>query len=293
MKNLTDNNDYDDEAGRPASGEQGAGRAELATLLLALQFTDSSFPSGMYTLSHGLEGLRQLGAVGSAADRAAASDAGSAGSLSVAAAVHGILRHSAGPAEATALALAWAATREHTPASADPADPADPSGPILLAAPGPLLDALTRIDQRLHATRLTREFRDGATRTGRQVLDLAAELMDDPVVSAWNDHVRARRAPGSQSVVMGVVYARGGLGQREAVAADLMALVISLSGAALRLRLADHRSAQALVRGVAPVVAEVADAAVGRSLDELGGFAPVLDLASCHHEGSDARLFAS
>lgn len=278
---MSDHDDHDDDAagGCPAGPVQGAGRAELSTLLLALQFTDSSFPSGMYTLSHGLEGLRQLGAVDAGAGAGAA-----AGARSVAEAVHGILRHSAGPAEATALALAWAATHELAPPPA--ANPACTDTAALLAA-------LTRIDRRLHATRLTREFRDGATRTGKQVLDLAAELLDDPVVSAWNDHVRARRSPGSQSVVMGVVYARGGLSQREAVSADLTALVISLSGAALRLRLADHRTAQALVRGAAPVIAEVADAAVGRSLEELGGFAPVLDLASCHHERADARLFAS
>ncbi|GAA1741082.1 urease accessory protein [Dietzia kunjamensis subsp. schimae] len=276
MSDHDDHDDHDDNAagGCPAGPVQGAGRAELSTLLLALQFTDSSFPSGMYTLSHGLEGLRQLGAV----EGGAVKDG--AGARSVAEAVHGILRHSAGPAEATALALAWAATHEH-------------AGETASADPAALLAALTRIDRRLHATRLTREFRDGATRTGKQVLDLAAELLDDPVVSAWNDHVRGRRSPGSQSVVMGVVYARGGLSQREAVAADLTALVISLSGAALRLRLADHRTAQALVRGAAPVIAEVADAAVGRSLEELGGFAPVLDLASCHHERADARLFAS
>lgn len=276
MSDHDDHDDHDDEGRRVPDGVPDAGRAELATLLLALQFTDSSFPSGMYTLSHGLEGLRQLGAVEGGAVKGGAG----AGARSVAEAVHGILRHSAGPAEATALALAWAATHEHAGDSAS-------------ADPAALLAALTRIDQRLHATRLTREFRDGATRTGKQVLDLAAELLDDPVVSAWNDHVRARRSPGSQSVVMGVVYARGGLSQREAVSADLTALVISLSGAALRLRLADHRTAQALVRGAAPVIAEVADAAVGRSLEELGGFAPVLDLASCHHERADARLFAS
>ncbi|MFI8696503.1 urease accessory protein UreF [Dietzia maris] len=279
---MSDHDDYDDDhddnaaGGCPAGPVPGAGRAELSTLLLALQFTDSSFPSGMYTLSHGLEGLRQLGAVEGGAVKGGAG----AGARSVAEAVHGILRYSAGPAEATALALAWAATHEH-------------AGETASADPEALLAALTRIDRRLHATRLTREFRDGATRTGKQVLDLAAELLDDPVVSAWNDHVRARRSPGSQSVVMGVVYARGGLSRREAVAADLTALVISLSGAALRLRLADHRTAQALVRGAAPVIAEVADAAVGRSLEELGGFAPVLDLASCHHERADARLFAS
>lgn len=288
MSDHDDHHDHDDDdnaaGGCPAGPVQGAGRAELSTLLLALQFTDSSFPSGMYTLSHGLEGLRQLGAVEGGAVKGGAGAGAGAGARSVAEAVHGILRYSAGPAEATALALAWEATHELAPPPA--ADPACTDTAALLAA-------LTRIDRRLHATRLTREFRDGATRTGKQVLDLAAELLDDPVVSAWNDHVRARRSPGSQSVVMGVVYARGGLSQREAVAADLTALVISLSGAALRLRLADHRTAQALVRGAAPVIAEVADAAVGRSLEELGGFAPVLDLASCHHERADARLFAS
>lgn len=234
---------------------------DLSRLLLALQFTDSSFPSGMYTLSHGLEGLAQRGEV----------DARRLPEV-----LHSMLRHAIGPADSVALALAWAATHEHGGRDTDA-----------------LLDSVTRIDRRLHATRLTRELRDGATRAGKQVLDLAAELLDDPVVSAWNAHVRARRSPGSQSVVMGVVYARGGLDQRDAVAADLTAVVISLAGAALRLRLADHRSAQALVLGAAPVVEEVADAAVGTVLEDLGGFAPVLDLASCHHENSDARLFAS
>ena len=155
---------------------------DLSRLLLALQFTDSSFPSGMYTLSHGLEGLAQRGEV----------DARRLPEV-----LHSMLRHAIGPADSVALALAWAATREHGGRDTDA-----------------LLDAVTRIDRRLHATRLTRELRDGATRTGKQVLDLAAELLDDPVVSAWNAHVRARRSPGSQSVVMGVVYARGGLDQR-------------------------------------------------------------------------------
>ena len=80
-----DHDDHDDEGRRVPDGVPDAGRAELATLLLALQFTASSFPSGMYTLSHGLEGLRQLGAVDAGAGAAA-------GARSVAEAVHGILR---------------------------------------------------------------------------------------------------------------------------------------------------------------------------------------------------------
>lgn len=231
----------------------------LGPLLLTLQLTDSSFPSGLYTLSHGLEGLVQRGEVDAA---------------TVAPVLHGMLRHSVGPGDATALALAWRAVRGST----------DVEGAVA---------ALTEIDRRAHATRLSREIRDAATRTGRQVLDLAAELLDDEVVHAWNAHVRGRHAPGSLAVVMGLVYARGGVGLREAVAADLAAFCTSYSGAALRLRLVDHRSAQVLVHDAAPVIEEVVGAACARPLEELGGFAPAVDVASAHHERADARLFGS
>ena len=71
----------------------------LGPLLLTLQLTDSSFPSGLYTLSHGLEGLVQRGEVDAA---------------TVAPVLHGMLRHSVGPGDATALALAWRAVHDST-----------------------------------------------------------------------------------------------------------------------------------------------------------------------------------
>ena len=238
-------------------------RDRLAPLLLALQLSDSSFPSGMYTLSHGLEGLAQHGEV-------------SADSLEET--VHGILRHSVGPGESTALALAWRAAE-----SQDALAP-DPDG---------MCAALARIDHRLHATRLATQARVSAVRTGRQVLDLAAELVEDPAVDAWNAHVAARRSPGSASVVMGLVYARGGLGIDEAVATDLSAYLVSIAGAALRLRLTDHRGAQRLITRMAPVVSDIVASAVIRPIEELGGFAPALDIAQMRHETAPARLFAS
>ncbi|MFI6483797.1 urease accessory protein UreF [Nonomuraea sp. NPDC050663] len=67
---------------------------ELGPLLAQLQLTDSAFPSGMYTLSHGLEGYAQLGL---------ADD------------LHGLLadllRHAVGPGDAAALVLAHRAAR--------------------------------------------------------------------------------------------------------------------------------------------------------------------------------------
>lgn len=114
----------------------GAGTG-LGPLMVSLQLTDSAFPSGFYTLSHSLEGFAQAGAV----------DSGSLPLL-----LEDLLLHGVGPADATALALAHRAT-----AAGDPA-------------------AVVRIDEHLLATKLGREMRQAATRTGRQLLDLGQEV---------------------------------------------------------------------------------------------------------------------
>ncbi|MFI9552058.1 urease accessory protein UreF [Nonomuraea endophytica] len=66
---------------------------DLGALLAQLQLTDSGFPSGMYTLSHGLEGYTQLGPVGL---RELLAD---------------LLHNMVGPGDATALVLAHRAVR--------------------------------------------------------------------------------------------------------------------------------------------------------------------------------------
>src|SRR5688500_11419821 len=70
------------------------GMKNLDALLVSLQLTDSAFPSDFSTLSHGLEGYAQAKAGVSVADLLA-----------------DLLRHSAGPGDATALAVAHRAAR--------------------------------------------------------------------------------------------------------------------------------------------------------------------------------------
>lgn len=110
------------------------GTPTLDSLLVSLQLTDSAFPSGLYTLSHGLEGYAQAKQVGADTMPALLAD---------------LLRHSVGPADATALALA------HRAATARD------------------WDTVVAVDERLQASKLNRELRLASTRTGRQMLDTA------------------------------------------------------------------------------------------------------------------------
>lgn len=223
-------------------------------LLVSLQLTDSAFPSGFYTMSHGLEGFSQAGAV----DRPGVEDL-----------LRGLLLHSVGPGDATALARAHEA-----------------------AADGDW-DRVRLVDRTLFATKLNGEMRRASVRSGHQLTDVARRAIGGDALEEWGRLVAARETPGCQPVATAVAYAAAGVGTEQAVASDLFAFAASFLGAALRLQLADHRSVQVVLHAVAPTIDRATEDALGRSLDDLGGFAPVTDVMSAGHERAEARLFAS
>lgn len=226
----------------------------LGQLLVSLQLSDSAFPSGFYTLSHGLEGFRQAGLVSPNDVEGLLAD---------------LLVHSVGPGDATALALAHRG---------------------VLAGDWGLVVAA---DQRLFASKLNAEMRRAAVRCGHQIADLTAEVVGGQELAEYCRLIRARLTPGCQAVATGVAYASAGVDTAEAVASDMFAFAASFVGAALRLRLTDHRQAQVALHAVGPVIAEAAQAAVGRDIEDLGGCVPMADVVSARHERAEARLFAS
>ncbi|EYT79558.1 urease accessory protein [Streptomyces sp. Tu 6176] len=226
----------------------------IPALLTGLQLTDSAFPSGYYTLSHGLEGFQQARAVTPRTLPALLAD---------------LLRHSVGPSDATALALT------HRAAGAGD------------------WDEVVAVERRLHATKLGREARQAAVRTGRQLLDLAAEVYGTAPIERYRELYRDGAVRGCQPVVAGVVHAGNGLTAEQAVTCELFAFAASFTGAALRLRLTDHRRAQVVLHGAAPVIEETVAAALDRELADLGGCVPVADVMAGRHERAEARLFAS
>jgi len=227
----------------------------LAPLLAQLQLTDSGFPSGMYTLSHGLEGYVQLRITGPETLRELLVD---------------LLRHAVGPADAAALALA------HRAAAADD------------------WDRLVRVDRRLHAIKLNREQRTASTRTGGQVLDTAAYAFPVPEAARLAGLVARKATPGNHAVVVGALCAGLGVPVEQAVAGDLYAFAASWTAAAVRLARTDFRRAQALLREVRPDLERVARTALAaRDPRDLHSSTPAADVVSAAHERAEARLFVT
>lgn len=223
-------------------------------LLVSLQLSDSAFPSGFYTMSHGLEGFSQAGAV----------EPGDVEGL-----LRGLLLHSVGPGDATALA------RAHEAALVDD------------------WERVRLVDRTLFATKLNAEMRRASVRSGHQLTDIALEAIGGPGLEEWSRTVAAKETPGCQPVATAVAYAAEGVGTEQAVASDLSAFAVIFLGAALRLQLMDHRRVQVVLHAVGPVIVRAAADAVDRELADLGGFVPMADVMSAQNERAEARLFAS
>jgi len=226
----------------------------LLAFLVSLQLGDSFFPSGLYTLSHGLEAFAQADEVGPADLEALLVDQ---------------LRDGFGAADAVALACAHRAIEEGD------------------------LDLAARADVRLTATKLPREARETSLRAGRQLLRMAGEIFGGEALGAYVEFVRGNRAPGNHAVVLGLVMATQGISREMAIAGELYSLVASCVAAAGRLALVDHVVAQVALHRLKPVIAEVARANRDKGVRDIASCVPRIDILAMQHERAEVRLFMS
>ncbi len=222
--------------------------------LSALQLSDTFFPTGLYTLSHGFEAFVQARLVSKAEVEALLRD---------------YLESVLGPADAVALAHAHDAARERD------------------------LGRLMEIDRRLFAMKLVREARESSRRVGRRILTTVATLHPDGLLKDYRVAVDAGTSPGNSAAALGASAAILGIGRREAMLMELYAFTASILGAAIRLIRLDHEEAQLILARLKALMVQVVQANMDTSLEEMRTFAPLIDIMGMAHERARIRLFIS
>jgi urease accessory protein len=239
---------------------RGLPQAEIAhavslnAFLGSLQLADSSFPSGLYTLSHGLEAFAQAGLLQPAGLQALLAD---------------YLRYGIGPADGRALACAHRA-----------AETAD-------------LETAAQADLRLTAVKLAREARESSLRTGRQLLKTAGQVFGGDLLPAYAARVERGEAPGNHAVALGLTMATLGIAREQAVAGELYSFAASAVGSAVRLAAIDHRFAQAVLHALKPVIEQIAYEHCLTEVSDIASSTPLIDIMAMRHERAELRLFMS
>lgn len=226
-----------------------------SSLLGTLQLSDSLFPSGRYTLSHGLEMFVETGLIHDAA--------------TLEAVVSDYLLESLACCEAVAVASAHQAASQGD------------------------VEKLIRIDRQLHAIRLPVESSAASIRTGQQFIRTARRLVDSEVMGDFAREIDLGRAVGGHAVVLGIATFSWGIDQFTAVLSELYAYTAALIGAALRLMRLDHVEAQAIVLRLHEDMTTAAQVAIDLPFQDMHAFAPMIDVMQMKHERSRMRMFAS
>jgi urease accessory protein len=224
-------------------------------LLSVLHFADSTFPTGGYAHSFGLERYCQAGIV--------------RGRDGLERFLLTQLEGSAGPCDATAAVSAMRALARDD------------------------LTGCRRLDEVLEAMKVVKEFREGSRQMGRQTLRVAVRLTADPRLAGYLEDVDARRAAGHHAIAFGMVAGALGWDAEATATAFLYSTTALLVGAALRLMPMGQLEGQAVLWSLHPLIGRLAREAAERTPGDLWSFTPGQDVQGMLHARQEARLFRS
>lgn len=224
------------------------------TLLNIIQFSDSFFPTGMYTMSNGLETLFYQNKV---------KDVNELGKL-----IETAIRMQIGVTDCVAL------------------------GNTIDAANASDINSIVKIDQMLYAMKLIKEMREASVRSGLQLLNCISTFTKNSLLGKYRRVIVNRKASGIYPIALGITSSAFGISKNDAALILLYSFSVSSVGAALRLGMIDHNEGQKIIHTLKPTIVEVSKN-VNKPLNSMWHFFPTLEIAQMMHERIESKMFVT
>lgn len=230
-------------------------QSTIAQKLTLMQLADSFFPSGSFTLSHGLEYLVQAGKLPTPEDLIVF--------------LQLLLQHKIGTCDLVALIHGYRGSANND------------------------LAIVRQADNQLFAQSLIAATRQTQRQSGRALLMVAQSTWQHQQLETLDRDRILNHFHCLHPVVFGVVGSIAGLNETDTMLAFLHGLITGLLGAAIRLGTLGHLQAQQILLQLASDIEAVCDTAVNMSLNDLRSCTPAIDFAQMRHHRLASRLFAS
>ncbi|MEM9271760.1 MAG: urease accessory UreF family protein [Cyanobacteria bacterium P01_F01_bin.143] len=229
--------------------------SSISQKLALIQLSDSFFPAGSFTLSHGLETLihtKQIQTV-----------------LELKTFLRLLLRNKIATCDLVALVHAYRASQEHD------------------------LPRIRFVDQQLFAQTLIQKTRETQRKTGRALLMVAGKTWQDEKLIDLQQDVAQNHIYCLHPIIFAVVSQVAGIGEEDALLAFMHSFITGLLGAAIRLGVLGHIQAQQLLLQLASDIEEASQIATKLKLEDMSSCTPTIDIAQMQHQKLSRRLFAS
>jgi len=221
--------------------------------LSMLQLSDSFFPTGMYSMSNGLEAIFYSGKKMKAEELRDL--------------IETLLQYQIGPADCTALGNAYEqATKFNLP-------------------------QLLEVDRAIFSMKLVQEIRDASIRSGTQLVRCIRSFSSNKILSQYDDAIRGGQAFGPYPVALAVVANAFIIPKEKAALIMLYSFSVSIVGAALRLGMLQHFDGQKVINELKPTILKVIKENINRPLEGIWQFAPSTDITQISHERMNSKMF--
>ena len=221
--------------------------------LSMMQLADSFFPTGMYSMSNGLEAIFYSGKKIKAEELREL--------------VKTYLEYQIGPADCTALGNAYEyAARSN-------------------------LAKLLEVDRAIFSMKLVQEIRDASIRSGTQLVRCIRSFSDNKILGQYEDAIRGGQAFGPYPVALAVSANAFLIPKEKAALVMLYSFSVSIVGAALRLGMLQHFDGQKVIDELKPTIVKVIKANINRPIEGIWQFAPSIDIIQISHERMNSKMF--
>jgi urease accessory protein len=158
------------------------------------------------------------------------------------------------------------------------------------AAEGDLAE-VTRIDQLVHARKLSSGTRTMSVRMGRKLAEMGETVIGLRLLAQWRERISAGATPGCYPIALAVCFAAQALPAREAFVVHQYGVAATILSAALRLMRISHIDTQTILYELNAEVEAAYQTAGAARLSDMASFAPLTEILAAAHVKAHARLF--
>ena len=223
--------------------------------LAFLQLADSFFPSGSFTLSHGLEYLVQTKQIKN--------------NLELQTFLQILLSNKIGSCDLVALIQAYRGSKQNN------------------------LELILKADLQLYERTLIEKNRQTQQKSGRALLTVAKETWQDIKLEHLQQKIVNKQFYCLHPIVFAVTAEIAGINEQNTALAFLHSFVTSLLGAGIRLGIIGHLQAQKILLSLALDISNAYDLAKDLKLLDMWSCTPTIDIAQMQHQRLKTRLFSS
>jgi urease accessory protein len=222
-----------------------------------MQLSDSFFPSGMFSMSGGLESLMN--------------DQKITNWIDVKNFILEQIEFQIFPCDCTVLLTALSAAKNND------------------------LKAIVEIDEKYYSMKFPKEIRNSSIRSGKQVLNSIIHMVENNnpnnFLDEFNKKIKSNETPGTYPVVLGIGAVCFDIPLDSITRMLLYSFSSSVVSAAIRLGLIQHLDAQKILNQLAEPINKIILENKEKDLQNIWQLSPLTEIYQMNHEHSETRMF--